>query len=216
MNGLHVSKLEYGNSFDDLFQTKFLIITKNEQTDIINEIGKFFRKHNIMTYSSPDDNLNIDTLYEILAYAALYKSDENAVDERKATDITISIVTVEKPLELFNTLKDNGIETEMPYDGIYYIKNYMLFPTQIIVTDELSAEKYIWIKSLSNKMDIAGMKNLLDTSIALKGEYEKERAKLLIETVLNANADLINEIKENEKISRLLMQFSEETAKKYL
>ena len=41
-------------------------------------------------------------------------------------------------------------------------------------------------------------------------------ANSLIETVLNANSALINEIKENEEISRLLMQFSEETAKKYL
>ncbi len=123
---------------------------------------------------------------------------------------------MEKPLELFDILKNDGIEMEMPYDGIYYLKNNVLFHIQVIVIDELSAEKHIWIKSLSNKVDIAGMKNLLKQSIILKDGHEKEVANSLIETVLNANSALINEIKENEEISRLLMQFSEETAKKYL
>ena len=119
-------------------------------------------------------------------------------------------------MELFDILKNDGIEMEMPYDGIYYLKNNVLFHIQVIVIDELSAEKHIWIKSLSNKVDIAGMKNLLKQSIILKDGHEKEVANSLIETVLNANSALINEIKENEEISRLLMQFSEETAKKYL
>lgn len=218
MDGLHISRLKFesGNSFEDWFKTKFLVITKNEQEYISNEIGRFFRKYNIMAYKSPYDDLNIDTFYEILAYAAFYKSDGDTVDEKKTGDITISIVTVEKPLELFDTLKNDGIEMEMPYDGIYYLKNNVLFHIQVIVIDELSAEKHIWIKSLSNKVDIAGMKNLLEKSVVLKDRHEKEVANSLIETVLNANAALINEIKENEEISRLLMQFSEETAKKYL
>lgn len=218
MNGLHVSRLDFGysNSFDELFKTQFSVIIKNKQTEISNEIGRLFRKYNIMAYKSPYDDFNIDTLYEALAYAAFYKSDGNTVDERKTDDITISIVTMEKPLELFNTLKERGIEIKMPYDGIYYIKNYVLFPMQIVVTDELSSEKHTWIKSLSNKMDIVGMKSLLDKSIALEGKHEKELANSLIKTVLEANGDLINEIKENEEISRLLMQFSEEIAKRYL
>ena len=218
MDGLHISRLRFesGNSFEDWFKTKFLVITKNEQEYIINYIGRFYKKYNIMAYKSPDDDLNIDTFYEILAYAAFYKSDGDTVDERKIEDITISIVTVEKPLELFDILKNDGIEMEMPYDGIYYLKNNVLFHIQVIVIDELSAEKHIWIKSLSNKVDIAGMKNLLKQSIILKDGHEKEVANSLIETVLNANSALINEIKENEEISRLLMQFSEETAKKYL
>ena len=97
MDGLHISRLRFesGNSFEDWFKTKFLVITKNEQEYISNEIGRFFKKYNIMAYKSPDDDLNIDTFYEILAYAAFYKSDGDTVDERKIEDITISIVTVE-------------------------------------------------------------------------------------------------------------------------
>ncbi len=37
----------------------------------------------------------------------------------------------------------------------------VLFSKQIIVTDELSAEEYTWIKSLSHKLQICDMQNLL-------------------------------------------------------
>ena len=39
-----------------------------------NEIGAFFRKHNLTEYKSPKSALTIDTLYKTLGYAALYKS----------------------------------------------------------------------------------------------------------------------------------------------
>ena len=38
-----------------------LVIKKDRKVQIINEIGKLFRGHNIMEYKSPKDELNIDT-----------------------------------------------------------------------------------------------------------------------------------------------------------
>lgn len=43
-----------------------LVIKKDRKAQMINEIGKLFRGHNIMEYKSPKDELNIDTFYERL------------------------------------------------------------------------------------------------------------------------------------------------------
>lgn len=51
-----------------------LIIKKTATTQIVNEIGRFFRGHNIVEYKSPEAHLDIDTFYKVGAYAGLYKS----------------------------------------------------------------------------------------------------------------------------------------------
>ena len=47
-----------------------LIIKKDSNVQIVNEIGKLFRGHNIVEYKSPDDHMDIDTFYKAEAYMA--------------------------------------------------------------------------------------------------------------------------------------------------
>ena len=51
-----------------------LIIKKEATVHIANDIGSFFKGHNILEYKSPEDHLDIDTFCKTLAYAYLYKS----------------------------------------------------------------------------------------------------------------------------------------------
>ena len=51
-----------------------LVVKKEASVQIMNEIGSFFRGHNIMEYKSPEDHLDIDAFYKAGAYASLYKS----------------------------------------------------------------------------------------------------------------------------------------------
>lgn len=37
------------------------VIKKDADVQIVNEIGKLFRGHNIVEYKSPDDHMDIDT-----------------------------------------------------------------------------------------------------------------------------------------------------------
>ncbi len=61
-----------------------LVIRKEAGVMIANEIGEFFRIHNIIEYKSPGDHLDIDDFYKVQGYASLYKSYGKYVDERKA------------------------------------------------------------------------------------------------------------------------------------
>ena len=190
-------------------QIDLLVIKKDEPVEITNEIGRIFKKYNIMEYKSPDDSLNIDTLYKVQAYAALYKSDGGTVNERKVKDITMSLVRERKPLGLFKTLEEMDIKIEMPYKGVYYIKSGVLFATQVIVTGELPGDGYTWIKSLSHKTKMPDMKKLLDKTKKFKDEHEKELAYSVLEVALRANEALLEELKGDDEMSGLLLELAE-------
>ncbi len=190
-------------------QIDLLVIKKDEPVKITNKIGRIFKKYNIMEYKSPDDSLNIDTLYKVQAYAALYKSDGNTVNEKKTDDITVSIVRDRKPIKLFKTLKEMDISIEMPHKGIYYIKSGVLFTTQIIITGELPDMEHSWIKSLSYKIRFADLKKLLYTIRKLNSEHERELANAVIDVTLRANKALLEELRGDEEMSGVLMELAE-------
>lgn len=54
-------------------QIDLLIIEKLKNVQIQNEIGKIFRKYNVIEYKSPDDEMNIDDFFKTVGYAYLYK-----------------------------------------------------------------------------------------------------------------------------------------------
>ena len=66
-----------------------LIIKKDREIPIRKNIGRIFRKHNIIEYKSPADYLSIDDFYKVYGYACFYKADTSKVDNIKIQDITI-------------------------------------------------------------------------------------------------------------------------------
>lgn len=190
-------------------QIDLLVIKKKLSATVSNEIGKIFRKYNIIEYKSPYDSLNIDTFYKVQSYAGLYKAAGKTVNERKAEDITVSIIREGKPVELFKALKSKNVQITMPYKGIYYIDDITWFPTQIIVTRELSDKGHTWIKSLSDKMTMLDMERLLEEMVKLKGEYEKELADSVLDVVLKANKALAETLKGDVDMSEALLELVE-------
>ena len=85
-----------------------LIIRKLTDERIDNEIGEIFRRHNIVEYKSPDDELSIDVFYKVQAYAGLYKAAGEHVNEIQADEITVSLVRASYPEEMMNQLKKLG------------------------------------------------------------------------------------------------------------
>lgn len=79
-----------------------LVIKKTSNVQIKNEIGHIFRGHNLIEYKSEDDEMNIDTLFKVIAYGCLYKAYAKDVDGISADDITLSLVRKRKPKKLFS------------------------------------------------------------------------------------------------------------------
>ncbi|MEY8389948.1 hypothetical protein AALA98_01030 [Lachnospiraceae bacterium 45-W7] len=186
-----------------------LVIKKDAGTDIVNEIGRIFRGHNIMEYKSPGDHLDIDVFYKAGAYAGLYKSYGSIVDERKAEDITVSIVREGKPQGLFEYLRKHGYTLLNPYRGIYYVEGNVLFPTQIIVTKELDEREHVWLRALSGNVEKKDARLLLEKIKGLNKKGERELAEAVLEVMLEANKRLFENWKGDEKMLEALMEIME-------
>lgn len=213
--------LELAENRDDLIYEKeynlnmkpleidLLVIKKDANVQITNEIGKLFRGHNIMEYKSPDDHLDIDAFYKAGAYASLYKSYGETSDERKADDITVSLVRETKPESLFQYLKEHEITVANPHDGIYYVLDGVLFPTQIIVTKELEKGNHTWLKALSGKMQKADMRDLLETISNLTQKFDRELADSVLEVSVRANMQVVEELRGDDTMCSALLEIME-------
>jgi len=186
-----------------------LIIKKEGDQPIKNEIGRLFRKYNIIEYKAPKDELNIDTLYKVGAYTSLYKAYGHTVDERSADEITTSLIRKAKPEKLFRYFEKHGIRLENPFKGIYYVKGSVLFPTQIIVTKELNPQEHIWLTSLSDGMQKQQLKDLLAKVESFHTKLDRELADAVLGVAIRANWQTAQELRGDGNMCEALMELME-------
>ena len=190
-------------------EVDLLVIKKDKCVATDNEIGAIFRGHNIVEYKSPQDHLDIDTFYKVGAYASLYKSYGETVDSIKADDITVSIVREARPKGLFQYFEEHNMRLESPYQGIYYVRDGVLFPTQIIVTSELNEFGHMWMKSLSGRLKKQDLKNLLERIDGLTLDFDRQLANSVLEVSIRANQEIVQELKGDEKMCQALLELME-------
>lgn len=186
-----------------------LVIKKDNNVEIVNEIGKQFRGYNIMEYKSPEDHLNIDSFYKSGAYASLYKAYGETVDGRAADDITVSIVRQSKPVGLFKYFEEHGIRVTNPYCGIYYVLDAVLFQTQIIVTKELNKKNHTWLTALSDGMEKQDMRDLLERIDTLTKKFDRELADSVLEVSIRANRKIVEELRGDGNMCQALLEIME-------
>lgn len=184
-------------------QIDLLVIKKEPDKKLKNEIGDFFLGHNIMEYKSPDDNLNIDDLYKVLGYACIYKSETGGLDEISDTDITISLIRENKPRKLLGQLSAR-YKIEEKTKGIYRVDG-MLFPLQIIVTKNLDRKKHTWLSSLTRSMKHDTARNLIHSCEGLENTTDRKNASVVLDFVSNVNESLFLEVlKEDDYMTEAM------------
>ena len=186
-----------------------LIIRRESDQPIRNEIGRLFKKYNIIEYKSPKDELNIDTLYKVGAYTSLYKAYGDTVDERRADEITTTLIRKAKPVKLFHYFEEHGISLENPFKGIYYVKSGVLFPTQIIVTKELNPQEHIWLTALSDGMQKQQLKDLLVKVESFHTKLDRELADAVLGVAIKANWQVAQELRGDGNMCEALMELME-------
>ena len=170
-----------------------LSVKKEAEVPIRKNIGRIFRKHNIVEYKSPTDYLSIDDFYKVYGYACFYKADTSREDSIKIQDITITFVCHRYPRSLIRHLKEErGYQITGVEDGIYYIIGDKI-PIQMILTKELSEKHNLWLKSLTDDLEGA------DTVRRLIEQYGEHKENKLYKSVMNlivrANQDKFKEVK---------------------
>lgn len=181
-----------------------VLIKKEENRVIKKNIGRIFRKYNIIEYKSPSDYLSIDDYYKVYAYTYSYKVDRITENSVLLTELTISLISKGYPRRLMKHLKEEReFQIEERYLGIYYILGDVL-PVQIVVTSRLSRTESLWLRNLTNQ--IGNEKDVEE----LLWEYQKHPKNKLYESVMNvivaANEEKFREAKEMCEALRKLMQ----------
>lgn len=160
-------------------QIDVLVIKKNPADTIQKNIGRIFRKHNIVEYKSPEDYLSIDDFYKVYGYTCFYKALASTEDEIKASEMTITFVCNRYPKKLVAHLKsERMLKVERQEQGIYYLLGDM-FPMQLILTSKLSEETNLWLKNLTNDLrDNSSVEKLVR-------EYSRHEDEELYKSIMN-------------------------------
>ena len=186
-----------------------LIVKKEKNVEIKNEIGKIFRRHNIIEYKSPNDYMNLNTYMKVISYACLYKAYETHVDEIGLDEITITMVREKKPVKLLRWFEKNGYQIKEVFAGIYYVTKENYFMTQIIASKELSKDNQKWLTLLSKDLDKSDVKRTVAQIGALTEENERIHVDSVLQVAMKENKKVFGQLKEEEKMCQALREFFE-------
>ena len=129
-------------------QIDVLIVKKKGKQPIRKNIGRIFRKHNIIEYKSPEDYLSVNDFYKVYGYSCFYQSETKRVKEIQPEEITITFICNHYPQKLLEHLRQfKGIEVKKQEAGIYYLFGDS-FPIQLVIVKELSKEENYWLQNL--------------------------------------------------------------------
>ena len=194
-----------------------LIIEKRKNVQIQNEIGRIFRRHNVIEYKSPDDGMTIDDFFKTLGYAYLYKGLGEKVDQIPLEELTISLFRAIVPKQLFNKLAGYGYAIEMQVSGIYYVQG-LAIPAQIIVTSELELQNHESLKVLSKSAEKEDIQKFTEMAKNFKEPGDKEKADAVLQVSVVANKEKYDEVRRStgmcEALRELMMDEIEEELKK--
>ena len=187
-------------------QMDVLIIKNRRNIEIKKEIGRIFRKHNIIEYKSPEDSLSINDFYKVYGYACIYQANTDTVKEIDPEELTITFVCSHYPREMMKHLfKVRGIRAEQKGEGIYWLTGDAI-AMQLLITPKLSGAENYWLQKL--RTDLKAGEEIRD----VMRNYEKHRKIKDYEAVM----DLItranwNQMKEEKKMCEALKElFAEE------
>lgn len=185
-----------------------LIIKKDKNRPVKKNIGRIFRKHNILEYKGPGDSLSVDDFYKVYGYTCFYKADVPHVNSIPMSELTITFVSEKYPRELIQHLKmEKKYRVEMVESGIYYVKGDSI-PIQIIVTRKLPEGENLWLKSLTNRLkDPEIAKELINDYLENK---ENNLYKSVMETIIRANHETFEEVNGMDGLESIVMEIVQE------
>jgi hypothetical protein len=165
-----------------------VLIIKNEKNAVIDKnIASIFRRHNIVEYKSPGDYVSVDDFYKVYGYACFYK----ALEKIDFPDISLTFVESKHPRDLIKHLREvRKYTVTEKWDGIHIVEGDFI-PIQIIETKKLPDADNIWLKNLSDDLDVKSMDSVIAESIR---QGKAAHIKAYINAVLQANLEILQEV----------------------
>jgi len=205
--------LEFINEYQlskEALKIDVLIVENKTDVKIEKNIGRIFKKYNIIEYKSESDYISIDSYYKNIAYGCLYKAFSSNVE---IDQITISLVAYKRPRKLIEyLLKKRGFSVSDTQKGIIYVYGD-IFPLQIIVINKkLPESENVFLRNLRGGLTQTELSNV---ALALYKTDKFERRFTYLDIIIHANLNLIEEaglmdnpdIEKHESIKYLSLIF---------
>lgn len=191
-----------------------LIVKKDDNTVINNDIGRIFRRYNVIEYKSPDDELSLEQLYKTISYACLFKSMGNYVDEIKVTEISISIFRNTYPRELLKKLEKLGAVIEEKYHGVYYVSEIINIPIQIVVTRELGEKGFYALKILTRNAREEDIREFINETNGILIPGDRNNVDAILQVSVSANFELYQKIRRETTMCEALRELMKDEIEK--
>ena len=175
-------------------QIDLLVVKKLDDVNIQNEIGRIFRRYNVIEYKSPGDGMTIDDFFKTVGYACIYKGLGETVDQIPIDQLTVSLFREGYPEELFRSLEKYGLKIKKEFDGVYYIEG-LLIPAQIVVTKELESGKHWSLKILSRNALEEDIRGFVEDAQNFTGPGERANVDAVLQVSVSANYKLYEKMK---------------------
>lgn len=187
--------------FQEPMKIDAVIIIQEDGLVIDNALMRSFKRHNIVEFKSPNDTLNIQAFDKTISYFYAYISNERESGNKpiSANNITLSIVSVRKPIKVLGKLKtERGfkiVDTETP--GIYYITREGFIPEkiQLVVSSELPADtrdqSLAWLRSLRNNLT---PEEAVETVNRIGGVGSGDSMLPVVRFILNVNPNILEKV----------------------
>jgi len=198
-------------------QIDLLVVEKLDDVSIQNEIGRIFRRYNVIEYKSPGDGMTIDDFFKTVGYAYIYKGLGETVDQIPIDQLTVSLFREGCPEELFHTLEKYGLKVKKEFDGVYYVEG-LLIPAQVVVTKELESGKHWSLKILSRNALEEDIRGFVENAQNLTGQGDRANVDAVLQVSVSANYELYEEMKRRypemcEAMRRLMQDEMREAQK---
>ena len=182
----------------------FIVLKEKSVIDLELKIFAVFRKHNIVEFKSPDDELSIEVLWKTVSYTGSYIDYMKDKDPVSDNEVTITLIRGAKPIKL---LKELSGHVEQIEKGIYYIKNWKVdLPIQIIVTTELEGEEYAGIRAISKNPKEEDIKKVFENNKAETDPDMRKYYRAYWEISNKLTGEILEKVKRrNPEMAKTLM-----------
>jgi hypothetical protein len=198
-----------------------LYILKVKEHKIDNEIAEIFRLCNVIEYKSPKDSISTEDYHQLMTYANMCGYPSKQRTGYLTEEITATLVCHSYPGKFIKRLKALGFCIEERTKGIYDVYNNNVFPTQLIVIDELEKEKYLFLSAISLDAKDENLKAFAAEGNKLKGKKDKNNFERVFNLSRQIKPDYYKESTnegngEDKMIPELREYFKEDLKAEYV
>ncbi|SHK17790.1 3-isopropylmalate dehydrogenase [Hespellia stercorisuis] len=190
-----------------------LVIKVKEKETIHKNIGRIFRRYNIIEYKDPDDYLSVNDFYKVYGYTCFYQADTEKVRQIEPDELTITFICNHFPREMIKHLQDfRRLSAVKQGAGIYYLKGDS-FPIQLIITKELDPKENRWLRSL--RKDIHDKEEIEELLRCYEGKKKSKLYQVAMDVITKANWKAMKEAKAEmcEALKELMAEEFEELSR---